>query len=377
MSGENNKILFLDEDTRFPDYLGPWYNHEYINYYSIQTQSWLLDLEKIAIQKESEFDSELQNWPVGPNHTNKYKESVQSVRKESIEGSFDSSQKYGIYSSEPPGKKIEPWKVFVLYSIEPDLELDCGLNLNWTQKLTGGSHALRHMRFKVFGMKFGESHEALHHYIQAAKRSFELDNTYWGWRYLSRASHYLADLGHPFHVNIAPIKEILKMFLNFKDFMKLISATHTTHEAFVLKQFRKNYRPYKSAIQKGAIEGMHSETIPEEIIDFDSIYDKNIKKEIKKYIRRSANRMQPIHKIMVDNCGKELTEAYSTIYQEEQADLDLSKRTIIARKGAIKILNRSLSGKEKERLNKITESCLFDVGKMFGLMFRLFRSIIL
>lgn len=346
---------YLNEEPRIPEELGPWYNHEFINYYVAQAQDWLMDLPKVDIQANPDFG----DWPVGPEHVDQYLTSFSPNEDFDETNTQQSAFKYSIYAQEPFDGKVEPWKIFVLYSIEPDWELDCGVNLHWMQKLTGGSHALRHMRFKLFGLPIGDAKKSLYYYIDAAKRAEARGNLYWKWRFATRASHYAADLGHPFHVNLAPFKDMFKLFTGFKEFLKFLSATHTGHEAYVLERFRENFEPFKIALQEGARSA--------------SSYAFNFDDALDPYRKKCSRMMSPIHELLIDNFGDDLMNAYDVVNDPQYANLDLSKRTSIARTGVVALLFKDPESEALKELDKLTAELLFNVGRMLVLLLQKVR----
>jgi hypothetical protein len=201
--GEQTLNYYLHDDPRLPSAWGPWFSHEYINYFSAQALESFIALAPVSV-KPNPYPNKV-DWPLGPKHVDLYKETYSPVRNLDPMMSFHYEIRNGEYSADPPlDKTIEPWKIVVIYSTEPDLHLDCDLNLHKYQKLTGGSHGWRHMQFRLSGMKFGIGQESFRHHANLAEKAFSSDNEYWGWRYLSRCAHYLADLGNPFHVKSAP-----------------------------------------------------------------------------------------------------------------------------------------------------------------------------
>ena len=106
-----------------------------------------MTLPQVQVKPKPDFNNK--NWPIGPKHIDLYKESYREYRKLSPLWSFAYDERNGEYSIDPPeNKTIEPWKILVIYSTEPDLNPDCDLNLHKNQKITGGSHGWRHMQFR-------------------------------------------------------------------------------------------------------------------------------------------------------------------------------------------------------------------------------------
>lgn len=359
-------MMYLEDNPSLPNDLGPFYSHEYLNYYSITAIKPILDLPKIKPLPNPNFG----DWEVGPKHRDSYRESYVKHWDLDANTSFNSMEKnsdfpYGPADSVIANTLVEPWKVFTLYSVEPDLELDVDLYVHWTQKLTGGSHTLRHMKFKLLGFPFGQADKVLFYYMDAAKRSAEIGNDYWAWRFLGRAAHYAADLGHPFHVSIAPNRDIIKLIKNPKQFMVFTSATHTSHEVYVTRRFRQRSELFISSLQSGAQAGWqnpHASSLS------------HIKKWIKKYRNNASRGMILLHKIIMDNFGPGLIEIYQKIHKEEYKDMDLSKRTNFAKTEACDYIYTHGSQSVLGELDKITSGYLYHVGVALGILLKWFSA---
>ncbi len=121
--------------------------------------------------------------------------------------------------------------------------------------MTGGSHGWRHMQFRLLGKTFGIAPESFRMNMNFARMSFESDNEYWGWRYLSRCAHYLADLGNPFHVKALPNKLLLKNLFSSQKLFTIVSSVHQSYEVYVERRFREGFPSFKEALLRGAREG--------------------------------------------------------------------------------------------------------------------------
>ena len=345
----------LHEDPRLEDAWGPYYTHEYLTYYATLPHRWMYDLESVNLQPNPNYG----DWQIGPKHIDYYKKSATFEKKLIPDECFDCEIRNGTCSPTPNlNQKIEPWKIMFLYCTEPDLHLDCDLDLHWSQKLTKGSHGYRHMEFSVFGKKFGCTNHCFQYYLSAAKRAKSDKNNYWYWRFNSRASHYLADLGHPFHTKTVPYSKLLKYFGKPKKMMKVLSALHSGHEVFTQKRLRDGYLPFKEAIISGSKDG------------FDS--NKNLSsKEIEYYRKKSARRLTPMFNAMLKHFGEEFANVYDTdSIPSELKALDFSKQTTYLENQAQHYLFSDPFNPGLNILEQLTEKALYDVGFMFGLLFK-------
>lgn len=315
----------------------------------------MYDLEPVTLQPNPNF----KDWRIGPKHIDYYKKSAHFETKLNPDECFDCEIRNGKYSSKPnPELKIEPWKILFLYCTEPDLHLDCDLNLHWSQKLTKGSHGYRHMEFSLFGKKFGCTSQCFQYYLSAAERAKSNRNKYWYWRFNSRATHYLADLGHPFHTKTVPYSKIFKYLGKPKKMMKILSALHSGHEVFTQKRLRDGFLPFKKAIVSGSQDG------------YESNKDLSFKK-IEHYRKKSATRLSPIFHTMLEHFGDEFADVYDTdSIPSELKTLDFSKQTTYLENNAQHFLFSDSSNPGLIILNELTEKALYDVGFMFGLFFK-------
>ena len=117
-----NLDYYLHDDPQLPLAWAPWFSHEYITYFSVQAIGRLINLPPVPVKPNSYISD--RNWPIGPKHVDLYKESYREVRQLDPLWSFNYAQRNGEFDHEPPlGKTIEPWKVLVIYSTEPDLRI--------------------------------------------------------------------------------------------------------------------------------------------------------------------------------------------------------------------------------------------------------------
>ena len=343
---------YLHDDPRLPLAWAPWFSHEYITYFSVQAIDGLMTLPQVQVKPNPNFNNK--NWPIGPKHIDLYKESYREYRKLSPLWSFAYGDRNGEYSIEPPEHKtIEPWKILVIYSTEPDLHPDCDLYLHKNQKITGGSHGWRHMQFRALGMKFGIATESFRLHMDLARMVFKSGNDYWGWRYLSRCTHYLADLGNPFHVHAVPSWFLIKNLFSSKKLFPIVSAVHQGYEIYVERRFREGFPVFKKALLQGAREGLVSGC--------------DVTKELHNYMHRAEKRLNPIFNFFLDQFGQELIDAFRQL--DQNSHLDAAAQTNMCSKDAAKVIFRNPNLPALDFLDRITAEILFDVGEMLGILF--------
>lgn len=348
---------YLHNDPRLSLAWAPWFSHEYINYFIVNASPQIMNLPPVQVQSNPRDTND--SWAIGPHHVDLYKESYEIARQLDPFNSFDYEIRNGIFSITPPlDRSIEPWKVLVLYSTEPDLQLDCDLMIDKRQKLTGGSHGWRHMQFSVFGLKFGMLTNSFQQNIRLAQTAMQSGNDYWGWRYLSRCTHYLADMGNPFHVKTAPTGLLLRKILSYTELFRIISTAHQSYEIYVEHRLREGYPVFGEALTKGALEGISSRD--------------DVMAGLSTYERRSKSRLGPIFDFIIDQFGQELIDVFGHI--DQTGELDASKQINLCSENASKIIFSKSRLFSLDFLDKITSEIFFDVGKMLGSLLFQFHS---
>jgi hypothetical protein len=341
--------FYLHNDPNLPAVWAPWFSHEYLTYFSVQALDSLMCLPQVQVKASPRYGDKL--WPTGPKHIDVYKESYQAQRQLDPLWSFDYKKRNGDFALEPPsGKMIEPWKVLVIYSTEPDHYPDYDLVLHKNQKITGGSHGWRHMHFKLLGTTYGIAPQSFRVHKDMAKLAFENGNDYWGWRYLSRCGHYLADLGHPFHVKALPGAFLMKKFLVRHELFKIVSAMHQSYEVYAERRFREGFEPFKQALLRGAREGQGAG------LDVDA--------QLRAYMKRTEKRHNPIFYYFIDQFGQELLDAFEQMDQNSQ--LDAAMQTNRCSADAARVIFKDANLSKLDFLDRITAEILFDVGRMLG-----------
>lgn len=296
-------------------------------------------------------DSDSREWPVGPKHIDFYKESYREYRKLPPLSSFAYAERNAEYSVEPPeDKTIEPWKILVIYCTEPDLNPDCDLQLHRNQKITGGSHGWRHMQFRVLGKKFGTATGSVGAHINLARKAFQTGNDYWGWRYLSRCTHYLADLGNPFHVHAVPARFLIRNAFSSKKLFQILSAVHQSYEIYVERRFREEFPAFQEALIRGSQAGQKTSG--------------HVHDEISSYRHQAVKRMSPLFYFFIEEFGNELIDVFGQMHQNPH--LDASARLNMCSKDAVKVIFKDSHIPALDFLDRKTVDILFDVGRMLG-----------
>jgi len=346
---------YLHNDPGLPGAWSPWFSHEYISYFAAQSVSRLMSLPSVDVKPNPHYGEKL--WPTGPRHIDLYKESYQDHRQLDPLWSFDYKKRNGDYAHEvPAGKSVEPWKILVVYSTEPDLYLDDDLSLNKNQKITGGSHGWRHMHFKIMGSNYGIAPQSYRVHKDLAKLSIDNGNDYWGWRYLSRCGHYLADLGNPFHVKALPGSFLIRKIFARHELFKIVSAIHQSYEIYVERRFREGFRPFADAIVQGAREGLNAQ--------------KDIDDMLRNYLKGARLKHDPIFYFFYEKFGKELLDAFADIDQNSPSDAATQINRCSA--DAAKVLFSTDHLSKLDYLDVVTGNMLFDVGMMLGILFNEF-----
>ena len=346
---------YLHDDPRLPLAWAPWFSHEYITYFSVQAMDWLMSMPQVQVKPKPDFKNK--NWPIGPKHIDLYKESYREYRKLSPLWSFAYDERNGEYSIDPPeNKTIEPWKILFIYSTEPDLHPDHDLYLHKNQKITGGSHGWRHMQFRALGRKFGIATESVRLNIDLARMAFRNSNDYWGWRYLSRATHYLADLGNPFHVHAVPSWFLIRNLFASKRLFQTVSAAHQGYEIYAERRFRVGFPAFKQALLQGAREAQADHLVMDD--------------EISSYRHQAKKRLKPIFNFMLDQFGQELIDVFGQL--DKNSHLDAAAQTNMCSKDAAKIIFRDPDLPALDFLDRSTTEILFDVGRMLGILLHRF-----
>jgi len=285
-----------------------------------------------------------EKWLVGPQHIDLYKESYREFRALPLLSSYSYAERNAEYSKKPPeDKTIEPWKILVIYTTEPDLNPDCDLKLHPFQGITGGSHGWRHMQFRVMGKRFGAAAGSVHTHMAFAEKAFQSGHDYWGWRYLSRCTHYLADLGNPFHVYAVPTSFLIKNLFSSRKLFQILSAIHQSYEIYAERRFREGFSPFKEALLQGASIGQNERA--------------DVKKEVKSYRHQAATQMKSMFYFFLEEFGQELINAFQKM--DPDSHLDAATQTNMCSKDASEVIFQESHLSALDFLDRVTVNILF------------------
>lgn len=208
------------------------------------------------------------------------------------------------------------------------------------------------MRFRILNYRIGMAPESFRIHREMAMQCFRAGNDYWGWRMLSRCTHYLADLGNPFHVKAAPDLYVIRKILSSHELFKTASAIHTGYELYVERRFREGFEPFKDALIHGAEHGQAA--------------GRNLDSEMGEYIRRAERRVKPIFSLMLDRFGRDLVEAYSSVDKNNREDV--ATQTKKCSTDAVRLLFQVPYHPCLQILDDHTTDILKDVGRMLGML---------
>ncbi|MRR16432.1 MAG: hypothetical protein EG826_08255 [Deltaproteobacteria bacterium] len=342
----------LHTDPNLASAWAPWFAHEYITYYTVGVIEELMALAPVPVTANPRYGGS--QWPIGPRHVDIYKESYQERRQLDPFTAFDHKKRNGDFAHVVmPGKAIEPWKLLVLYSTEPDYYVDEDLLLHKNQKMAGGSRGWRHMHFRMLGSTYGIAPQSFRVHKDLAALAFENGNPYWGWRYLTRAGHYLADLGAPFHVKVMPGFFLLSNLLNRSKIFRTASTLHQSYEIYVERRFREGLDAFGLALQKGAREGRAS-GLP-------------IAGQLPGYIERARKRHNALFYYLYDQFGAELMDAFWQTNESHQIDAAVQNNKCFA--DAAGVIFSEANRARLDFLDRVTILQLTDVGRMLGGLF--------
>ncbi len=348
---------YLHDDAGLSSAWAPWYSHEYIAYCSIHALDQLIALPSVPVLANPRLGQK--RWPTGPRHIDMYKESYRECRKLDPLWSFDHKKRNGDFASDVPAQKsIEPWKIFVIYSTEPDYYADEGLFLHKNQHMTDGSRGWRHMHFKLMGTSYGIAPQSFRVHRDLARMVFERGNVYWGWRYLARTGHYLADLGNPFHVKTMPGIYLFRNLFAAEKLHEVVSALHQSYEIYVERRFREGFSPFFESLFSGARQGRDA--------------SKTVDVGLNAYIRRAEKRHNEIFYCLLSGFGGELVDIFLTT-NRESGRIFVSQANRCAAEAARLLFSQGDSS-SLSRLDSVTCDCLRDVGWMQGALLRDFIS---
>lgn len=148
------------------------------------------------------------------------------------------------FTGAPVGAEISARQLLTDFSDEPDWEMDQNLDLSWMQAFHGESQGYRHIYYPTWSFHIpmgflaqGETPERADHFYSMAKRAFERGDTYWGFRFLARAMHYVQDMSQPYHT-----RQFYWKYISLKDpyagTIQNIKNYHFAYESFIANRIR-------------------------------------------------------------------------------------------------------------------------------------------
>ncbi len=148
------------------------------------------------------------------------------------------------FKGAPVGSTTNARQILTDFADEPDWEIDQNLDLSWMQAFHGGSQGYRHMYYPAgtfhVPMGFyaqGETPERVEHFYGMAKMAFDQGDTYWGFRFLARAMHYVQDMSQPYHT-----RQLYWRFISLKSpyygTVQIIKNYHFAYESYIANLFR-------------------------------------------------------------------------------------------------------------------------------------------
>ncbi|MGJ8454473.1 hypothetical protein ACSFC1_04130 [Pseudothermotoga sp. U03pept] len=133
---------------------------------------------------------------------------------------------------EPIDNKVYLWQVLTIYSVEPDLGMDEGLNLSPLQSIIGNSQGVRHMKYRLLFLDFFEGSDSFRYFVKMSREAFKKGDEYWGYRFLARALHHLEDLSMPFHNTPGTFFDTMKALFD-KQTATYLSNLHYSYDDYL------------------------------------------------------------------------------------------------------------------------------------------------
>jgi len=155
---------------------------------------------------------------------------------------------------EPIDNKVYMWQILTIYSVEPDLGMDEGLNLSPLQSVIGNSQGVRHMKYRLLFLDFFEGSDSFYYFVKMSKEAFKKGDEYWGYRFLARALHHLEDLSMPFHNTPGTFFDTLKALFD-KQMASYLSNLHYSYDDYLAYLLYNADEETLSAISKAQPKG--------------------------------------------------------------------------------------------------------------------------
>ncbi len=233
--------------------------------------------------------------------------------------------------------KVPVWQILTVYSVEPDLGMDEGLELSPMQGLIGNSQGVRHMKYRLLVVDFFEGSESVIYFINMSREAFRKNDEYWGYRFLARAIHYLQDLSMPYHNSPGTFFDTLRA-ISDKNLAKLLSNTHYSYDEYmgyllytrdfdtvnaILTAEPRYVRNTRELIQRVRLLGLNN------LSSVDRLMRKHFGEELKERVltfedfHRKAEELNELKKITLSIAGNlsSLIKGFLLIYLQEVGQL--------------------------------------------------------
>ncbi|MGQ9855680.1 MAG: hypothetical protein ACUVQF_03015 [Fervidobacterium sp.] len=132
--------------------------------------------------------------------------------------------------------KIPVWMIFLIYSSLPDNGMDFVEDNFFASLFLGQTQANRHGYFKLSFFEYFEGDKSFLHFLRMSKNAFNKGDTYWGYRFLAYALHYLEDLMQPYHVRPGTVPEMITYLFDgrMKTFLRNAHSAYDDYMTFLL-----------------------------------------------------------------------------------------------------------------------------------------------
>ncbi|AEH50655.1 phospholipase C/P1 nuclease family protein [Pseudothermotoga thermarum] len=188
----------------------------------------------------------------------------------------------------PQDGKVPVWQILTIYSVEPDLGMDEGLQLSPLQDLIGSSKGVRHMKYRLLVVDFFEGSESVLYFINMSREAFKKGDRYWGYRFLARALHYLQDLSMPYHNAPGPLFDTVRGIFD-KDTALMLAYTHFSYDEYMAYLLYRNDEETINAI-------LHAE--PKKV--------RNTRELIQRVRLLGLRNISKVHRLMTHHFGEDL-----------------------------------------------------------------------
>ncbi len=201
-----------------------WGAHKALTYYSIKDIEWIKGYEDVKITPYTYTENNGEN----PQYTIPYKE-----------GNI--------------GDITDPLTILIVYSQEPDWELDKNVDsplFRGIRYVGLDSSHWRHGYWIIWEgfIELGGAIERISYYTNMSILAFRNKDPYWGFRFLARSIHYLEDITQPQHTSPVSGQMIVKYLFDINYLILIASNHHFTLEGYQGYSLETGYPPFVSAI---------------------------------------------------------------------------------------------------------------------------------